>query len=165
MSSPQFLDLTEDSFVLDEMQTDDILADFTCFKCSLIAINPVKCDRCEKIYCSACVNTADHTVAEVAATDADAITMDSLFDESTETEKTAPPQPPKKTYTCLNKCGSSKTIELSRIERNLLNSLSFKCQHAEEHGCQSVVRYEHYRQHLAIECVHPLKSLRTVSDY
>ena len=37
-----------------------------------------------------------------------------------------------------------------------MNNLSFKCQHADEHGCQAIVKYEFYKKHLADDCVHKL---------
>ena len=38
----------------------------------------------------------------------------------------------------------------------MLNNLSFKCQHADKHGCEAVVKYEFYKKHLAEDCVHKL---------
>jgi len=43
-------------------------------------------------------------------------------------------------------------MALSKIERNLLNQLSFTCQHQDEHGCEAEVRYEHLKTHLASDC-------------
>ena len=59
-------------------------------------------------------------------------------------------------YTCYKKCGSRKVVGLSRMERNILNSLTFKCQHADEHGCEAIVKYEDYKKHLKEDCVHKL---------
>ena len=50
-------------------------------------------------------------------------------------------------------CGSKKVTKLSRIERNILNNFEFKCQHAETHGCKSVIKYENTRAHLEKECI------------
>jgi hypothetical protein len=47
-------------------------------------------------------------------------------------------------------------VGLSRIEKNILNNLSFQCQHADEHGCTAIVKYENYKKHLKEECVHKL---------
>ena len=34
---------------------------------------------------------------------------------------------PKTKYACFMKCGASTTVALGRIERNILNSLTFRC--------------------------------------
>ena len=59
-------------------------------------------------------------------------------------------------FSCYKKCGSKTVVGLSRIEKNLLNNLSFKCQHANEHGWEAIVKYEFYKKHLAEDCVHKL---------
>ena len=37
------------------LSSEDLLQDFTCLLCYGVAINPLKCDRCEQIYCSKCL--------------------------------------------------------------------------------------------------------------
>ena len=37
-----------------------------------------------------------------------------------------------------------------------MNNLSFKCQHADEYGCEAVIKYEFYKKHLAEDCIHKL---------
>ena len=59
-------------------------------------------------------------------------------------------------YACYKKCGGRTVVGLSRIDKNILNSLTFKCQHADEHGCEAVIKYENYKKHLKEECVHKL---------
>ena len=51
-------------------------------------------------------------------------------------------------------CGANTISELGRIERNILNSLAFKCQH---YGCQAIVQYQNIRKHLSQECVHKIE--------
>ena len=53
-----------------------------------------------------------------------------------------------KVYACFKMCGSSKLLPLSRIERNILNSIEFKC----EQQCGMQVRYEDMKKHLMINC-------------
>ena len=54
-------------------------------------------------------------------------------------------------------CGADTISELGRIERNILNTLAFKCQHHEEFGCEAVVQYQNIRKHLTQECVHKIE--------
>ena len=123
------MDLSECNFDMTVLSSEDLLQDFTCLLCYGVAINPLKCDKCEQIYCSRCLPktvTPDGQMNSYGA------------------------------YTCYKKCGSRKVVGLSRIEKNILNSLSFQCQHADEHGCTAVVKYEFYKKHLQEECVHKL---------
>ena len=54
-------------------------------------------------------------------------------------------------------CGNKELVGLSRIEKNFMDSLQFKCQHEEEHDCQAVLKYENIRTHLEKDCVHKIE--------
>ena len=131
----QLIDLCEDSFVGSKLTTDDILSDFICMLCYGVCIEPVKCNKCETMYCAKC------------------LPREALPGGKPDNKPRSYDNPK---YTCYKKCGSNKTVQLSRIEKNILNNLSFKCQHADEHGCEAVVKYEFYKKHLAEECVHKI---------
>merc|ERR1719375_2238950 len=112
------IDISEDNFA---GSTPEILGDFTCMLCYGVALNPVKCNKCETVYCSKCLPAEALPGAE---------------------SNNAPRSYNNPRYECYKKCGSKKTCNLSRIERNILNNLKFKCQHAEEYNCKKVVKYE-----------------------
>ena len=68
-------------------------------------------------------------------------------------------------YTCYKKCGSNKLITMSRIEKNVLNNMTFKCQHADSYNCKATIKYENYRRHLELDCVHKLVFPMTIYRY
>ena len=78
--------------------------------CYGVVQEPVKCTKCETMYCKKCI--------------------------------------PQNKYSCFMKCGASTTTALGRIERNILNNLTFRCQHSAEFQCEAVLKYENYKKHL-----------------
>ena len=88
--------------------------------CCGFVVGPVKCDKCNKMYCSACL-------------------PDSAFNPSLRVRY------PNKPYECFMKCGSRKTTQLSKIEKAILNSLPFSCQFDE---CDETLKYSDYFDHL-----------------
>ena len=104
-----------------------------------IVLDPIKCAQCETVYCKTC------------------LPPDALDIELNST----------KPYKCFKKCGSKELTELTRIERNILDSLKFKCQHSLLEGdqkCTAIVKYEHIRKHLETECTKRLKLPTKKSD-
>ena len=130
MATQNLIMISEDDFVgIESVCADELLTPFTCLLCYGIAIDPHKCKTCEQVYCSACLPKQ-------------------AFDPK------LPVKYPQKRYECYKKCGSKELVKLSRLERNLLNGLFFKCQHADSHGCEATVTYERLQHHLENECVH-----------
>ena len=111
------IDISEDSFDLHTTDIDGILNAFTCIICYGVAINPVKCDGCQTVYFHSCLP-------------ADAFNKNAMPDNKSSYNS--------KKYTCHKMCGSNTVSGLGRIERTILNSLSFQCQHADE-GCTATV--------------------------
>ena len=97
------INISEDNFAgVTFMTEEDILSDFTCMLCYGIALQPVKCKKCETVYCSGCLS-------------------DDAHDNSIKVKY------PQQKYTCYKKCGCSEVCQLSRIERNFLKNLRFNC--------------------------------------
>lgn len=104
------IELFEDQFAGEgHFDHDEILQPFTCMICIGIAINPCKCSKCETVYCRNCI--PNH-----------------YWDKNINVRY------PEKPYTCFKMCGSTTVVPLSKIERQILDSLSFTCQHEAE-GC------------------------------
>ena len=131
------IDVNEDLFALEHFTkaeegvvpgfVEEILSEFTCILCYGIVIDPVKCEKCETIYCYKCLPP-------------------DAFGKP-KADRYGP------SYTCYKKCGSAKLKSLGRIEKNILNNLPFKCQHSDEHNCEAVLKYEDIKRHLKHECV------------
>ena len=51
---PLVIDLTEDLYCGN--YTSEFVGDFTCMLCYGIVFKPIKCDRCETLICSNCIN-------------------------------------------------------------------------------------------------------------
>ena len=49
------IDITEENFSAKDFDTESILNFFTCMMCYGIAQNPLKCNKCETVYCKACL--------------------------------------------------------------------------------------------------------------
>ena len=127
------INISEDTFAgTSYMTEEDILSDFTCMLCYGIALQPLKCKGCETIYCSACLPEDAH-------------------------DPSVKFKPGQRKYQCYKLCGKSELGPLSRIEKNFLSNIPFKCQHEEEFGCKAVVKYEDYRKHLQNDCVHKIE--------
>ena len=124
------IDISEDTFDLPSTDIDSILNIFTCIICYGVAIAPVKCVGCQTVYCHDCLP-------------ADAFNKHAKPDKKSSYGS--------KKYSCHKMCGSNIVSELGRIEKNILNSLSFKCQHAAE-GCTATVLYQDLKKHLSKEC-------------
>ena len=58
----------------------------------------------------------------------------------------------KQAFKCLKDCENSTLRKLGRIERLVLNSLTFQCPHSED-GCEAEVTYEDMMKHLEKNCV------------
>jgi len=130
------INLFEDQHGADAMEPEDILESFTCMLCIGIAINPLKCDTCEQVYCKNCI-------------------PENFFDARIKTNIYGDTYPKK--YACYKMCGSEKLVLLTKIEKSILNSLPFTCQHADEHKCTAVVKYGDMKAHLEKECVHKIE--------
>ena len=124
------LDLSEYNFELDAISSDDLVQNFKCNICNVVAIQPLKCCKCEAFYCSMCLSSSIPSYGEMLVYSGD--------------------------YECYKRCGGKTLVKLSMIENNILNNLSFKCQHADEYGCEAIVKYEFYRKHLIQDCIHKL---------
>ena len=99
---------------------DEIIRSFTCEMCCGVVVEPVKCDKCSKITCSACLpDTAFKPLLRVPY--------------------------PNKPYECFMRCGSKGITELSQIEKNVLNCLPFECQFDD---CDETLKYSDYFEHL-----------------
>lgn len=123
------IQLSEENFHgVEALDSQDLLDPFTCLLCYGVAIDPRKCEQCETVYCKECL-------------------PESAFNPNIRVRY------PDKPYQCFKMCGSKKIVNLSRLERNILNNLKFRCQHEDEFGCTEVLTYETYKQHLAKECV------------
>jgi len=97
------MNLSEDLFAgIDLLDEEDILQPFVCLLCYGVAVYPMKCQKCETVYCASCLPK-------------------SAFD------KTIQCNYPDRPYECFKMCGSKDVVPLSRLERNILNSLSFRC--------------------------------------
>ena len=106
----------------------ELLSNYTCIICCGVAVDPVKCQTCETVYCYGCL--PDDGVGKTKQV--------SYYNPA---------------YECYRKCGSRKNVDLSKLERAIINNLPFTCQHADEHGCEAVVKYEDMKKHLKNECV------------
>ena len=127
------IDVSEDTFDLASTDKDSIARTFTCIICQRVAFTPVKCEGCETIYCSRCL-------------------PDEAFNNLLSVKSRVK-------YTCHKMCGSNRVAELGRIERNILNSLSFRCQHSSK-GCTATVRYQDMHTHLTKECVKRIQNYK-----
>ena len=85
--------------------------------CLGIAQRPLKCEKCEVVYCTACI------FPKVQKHNQD--------------------------YECFQKCGCSKLVSLSKIEKNILSSLKFKCT---ENFCSKIFSYDNFKNHKTKEC-------------
>ena len=54
-------------------------------------------------------------------------------------------------FKCIKDCENSSLRKLGRIERLVLGSLTFQCQHSEE-GCEAEIAYEDMKKHLEKNC-------------
>ena len=117
------------TFVADNLEAESILENFICLYCYGVAVDPVRCDRCETVYCKACLPES--------ALDPTKFKKKNYYDKS---------------YECFAKCGSRKVVELGKIEMAILNSLRFSCQHADD-GCEAELSYADYKNHLMTDCI------------
>ena len=130
MSNP--ITIFEDQFAgVDTIEEEDMMTPFTCMLCIGIAINPCKCDKCETIYCKDCIPK-------------------SYFDKSIKTSNYG--NADQRPYACFKMCGSKKLIPLTRIERNILNTMTFTCQHADDFECDAKIKYCDMKSHLKNDC-------------
>ena len=125
------IDISEDTFDVEGTDLESIMNTFVCIICYGVSINPVKCDGCQTVYCKTCLP-------------ADAFNKHAKPDKKSSYCS--------KKYTCHKMCGFKTVSELGRIEKNILNSLAFKCQHADD-GCKEIILYSNLKKHLSEDCV------------
>ena len=53
--------LYEDDFIQDNFDVIEVVSPFTCLICLGIAQRPLKCSKCETVYCTACLNPKEKT--------------------------------------------------------------------------------------------------------
>jgi len=124
------IELFEDQFVSLADDTE-LVEQFSCMVCLGVAVNPCKCDKCNTVYCRKCIPEKYWLGVE----------SDYWNDLK---------------YQCFKMCGSQKLIPLTKIERMVLDSLKFRCQHEAE-GCEKELKYSEIREHLKNDCVNKIE--------
>ena len=113
------LDLAEDLYCGSLSQ--EAISDFTCMLCYGIVQDPVKCNVCDTMYCATC---------------------NSINDPEKDRRRG------RRQQKCFKQCKNSKMVDLTRLEKHLLNSLVFIC----PNDCGERVPYCKYESHLTKEC-------------
>ena len=93
------IEVSEDQF-RGSIDQEEILSHFTCLLCYGIALDPMKCTKCETAYCKTCLPKHAY-------------------------DKDAPLKG--KRYTCYKMCGCKDLTQLSKIEKRILANLTFAC--------------------------------------
>ena len=117
------------TFVADKLEGESVLENFICLYCYGVAVDAVRCDRCETVYCKAC-----------------------LPEDALDSSKFKKKNYYEKPFECFAKCGSRKVVPLGKIELAILNSLRFQCQHIDD-GCEAELCYADYKNHLMTDCI------------
>ena len=56
--------LYEDDFLEDKFDVTEVVSPFTCLLCLGVAQRPLKCTKCEQVYCTACLNPKTKTASK-----------------------------------------------------------------------------------------------------